>query len=123
MHTAVPKKDQLADLKRILNGIRYSAKKEKDYFVENLSMLIASGMPMLSAIAAIREEVQSPNMQRALDVLRDEIESGAPLWKALGNTGLFRDHVVSLIRVGEESGKLSQNLKLIAVQEQKERDL
>src|SRR3989344_7205008 len=110
-------------LNTFFRRIRADRSKERDYFVENLSMLVASGMPLLSAVSTLREEILSPSLQKSLSELEDDIEAGSPLWKALERTRLFRPHTISLVRIGEESGKLSANLKLIAVQEEKDKAL
>lgn len=95
--------------------------KERNYFIENLSMLVASGMPVTGALSSIAQEVHTKRMKAALLAVQKDIESGSPIWKALKGSGLFKEHTVSLIRLGEESGKLVENLKVVAVEEQKER--
>ncbi|QQS15533.1 MAG: type II secretion system F family protein [Candidatus Moraniibacteriota bacterium] len=95
--------------------------KELDYLVENLSMLVSAGMPVSSALDAIAEETQSHRMKRAILSMRTDIESGLTLWAALERSGLFREHVVSLVRIGEESGRLVENLKVVSVEEEKDR--
>ena len=97
--------------------------KEREYFVDTLSLLVGSGMPMIAAIDALGKEIRSPGMKKILANLQEEIISGLPLWEALDHTRLFRHHTISLIRIGEESGRLSDNLKLIAKQETKDRAL
>lgn len=101
--------------------IHFGIGKERDYLVENLSMLVAGGMTILSAIDAVTLDMRSRGMKKILATLRDDIESGSPLWKAFEHSGIFRDHTISLVRLGEETGKLSDNLKLVAVQEEKDR--
>lgn len=95
--------------------------KERDYVVENLSMLVAAGMPIVSALDATEREVDSRRMKKILALIRDDIASGVPVWKALLETRLFADYTVSLIRLGEESGKLAENLKVVAVEQEKSR--
>ncbi len=111
-------------LTKIINwsrAIRVGMGKERDYLVENLSMLVAGGMTVLSAIDAITVDMRSRSMKKILIMLRDDIEGGSPLWKAFEKSRIFRDHTISLIRLGEETGKLSENLKLVASQEEKDR--
>ncbi len=103
------------------SGIHIGMGKERDYLVENLSMLVAGGISVLSAIDAVAVDMRSGSMKRILATLRDDIEGGSSLWKAFEHSGIFRDHTISLIRLGEETGKLSDNLKLVAVQEEKDR--
>ena len=99
----------------------FGVKKERNYFIENLSMLTQSGMVISDAIDGLREEVRSKKMKRILGEVHQDIENGSPLWKALRKSGLMSSHTLSLIRVGEESGKLSQNLKVVSEQEDRNR--
>ncbi len=99
----------------------FGLNKERDYFVENLSMLLAGGMPILAVLDAIAKEVRSRRMKAIIASLKSDIESGSPLWKALALSRLFPEHAVSLIRLGEESGKLTENLNVIAIEQEKDR--
>lgn len=103
------------------SNIHIGIGKERDYLVENLSMLVAGGMTILSAIDAVTADMRSRGMKKILATLRDDIEGGSPLWKAFEHSRIFRDHTISLVRLGEETGKLSDNLKLVAAQEEKDR--
>lgn len=94
--------------------------KERDYFVENFSTLVAAGMPILSVLDAIVKDLRSRRMKRILALMRDDIESGSPIWMALQKTNLFANHAISLIRLGEESGNLTQNLKVVAIEQEKD---
>ena len=97
--------------------------KERDYFVENLSMLISGGMPIIAALDSIAAEMRSRRMKNIIANIKLDIESGSPLWRTLGSSKLFPEHAVSLIRLGEESGKLTQNLKMVATEQEKDRAL
>lgn len=114
-------KNLSAKVKNWINSFHIGISKERDYLVENLSMLIAGGMTVLLAIDAVSADMKSRNMKNILATLRDDIEGGFPLWKAFEHSGIFRDHTISLVRLGEETGKLSENLKLVAEQEEKDR--
>ena len=95
--------------------------KERDYFVENLSMLISGGMPIIGALDSITTELRSRRMKNVIAAIKSDIESGSPLWRTLAKSNLFPEHAVSLIRLGEESGKLIENLKVVAIEQEKER--
>lgn len=95
---------------------------EKEYFLENLSLLLSSGMGIGAVLDSIQTELKSSKMRRALKEMLTEIESGASLWKTLDKVGLFPAQAIALFRIGEESGRLSENLQVIAAQQQKERD-
>ncbi|MBI4713623.1 type II secretion system F family protein [Candidatus Uhrbacteria bacterium] len=96
--------------------------KERDFFIENLSLLVSSGLPILSALSAIRSEVRSKKMRDIISQIFSEVEDGAPLSRALDHSHIFPEHVVSLAKIGEESGKLIDNLKVIRAQQEKERN-
>ena len=102
--------------------LKFFVDEEKEYFIENLHMLLASGMTILLALEAIQSEMRSKYFRRIIGQAQDDIESGAAVWKALHNTRLFSDHIISLIRLGEESGRLAENLQVISKQERKESD-
>lgn len=95
--------------------------KDRIYFIENLSMLISGGMTIVSALDAISEEVKSRRMKNIIIAIKTDIESGFPLWRSLINANLYPEHAVSLIRLGEESGKLAENLKVVASEQEKDR--
>lgn len=110
---------------KTLNDIKvpnFGWKKDRDMFVENMSTLVISGMGIMDAIDAIKADVKSTRMLALMSKMRDDVESGVPLWKAMANAKLFPEHTVSLIRVGEESGKLSENLRVVSLQQEKDRE-
>lgn len=116
--TPVPQR-KLPDEKRIST---FGLSKERDQFIENLSMLVLSGMSILSALTSIVKETKTPNMKKILERMQLEIESGSPIWKAFDKTNLFKGYTISLIRLGEESGNFAENLKVVSLEEEKERE-
>src|SRR3989338_7042351 len=116
-----PKHKQGARARQNRPLFTFGLNKERDYFVENLSMLLAGGMPILGVLDAIEKETRSRRMKTIIASLKANIESGSSLWKALAESRLFPEHAVSLIRLGEESGKLTDNLKVVAIEQEKDR--
>ncbi len=92
-----------------------------DYFVENLAVLVASGIGIVASLASIRAEIRSYRMNKAITALIEDVDSGVSFASALESLEIFPAHAISLIRVGEASGKLSQNLKVVAQQQEKDR--
>jgi len=95
--------------------------KERDYCIENLATLLSSGMDIGLALDAIKSGVRSKRLTQMLDEVKEAVDSGSPLWKALEQTDLFPAHITSLIRLGEETGRLSDNLTVIVNQQRKDR--
>lgn len=98
------------------------ANEEKDYFLENLGIMIASGIDLSSAITSIKQETKSKKMFKILGTIEAEIDSGSPFWMALEKSKLLPSHVIALIKLGELSGNLTENLKLVVTEQQKERE-
>jgi type IV pilus assembly protein PilC len=99
---------------------RISIGSEKDYFVENLAMLISSGMNISSALSVLKKEMKTKAMKSVITGFQEDIESGSALWESMKNSGVFSDYVISLVRVGEKIGGLPENLVLISENQQKE---
>ncbi|MBI4239902.1 type II secretion system F family protein [Candidatus Uhrbacteria bacterium] len=99
----------------------FGTSKEREYFVENLVMLCEAGMDILSALESISSDIRSKRMKEILHALKKSISEGEPIHRALEETNLFKPHIISLIRLGEKSGKLFENLTIVATQQKKER--
>lgn len=108
-------------LKYKYGKIGFGGKKDLNYFIENLAMLVSSGMTISSAIGSISKEVKSKSMKNILSGIQEDLSSGTPLWKTFKKSGLFASHTISLVRIGEESSSLTDNLKLVSIKEEKDR--
>lgn len=93
----------------------------RNYFLENLSMLVGSGMGISEALVGTRAGISSPTMLRIVDKIIVDTDAGMPLWVALEEARLFPSHAISLIKIGEETGRLNENLKVIGLEQEKDR--
>lgn len=98
----------------------FISRKEKEYLLENLSMLVAAGMDLVASLDSIAEELKTRTMKKIVLQMRADIEAGSPIWRAADHTMMFPQHTIQLMRVGEESGSLATNLKTLADQEIKD---
>jgi type II secretory pathway component PulF len=110
---------KIADQKKLST---FGLTKERDQFIENLSMLVLSGMSIIGAISSIIKQTKSPGMKAILERMLLEIEAGSTVWKAFDKTGFFKGYTISLIRLGEESGNFAENLKVVSLEEEKDRE-
>lgn len=94
---------------------------DRDYFLENFTMLITSGMDVFSALSILGDGTYSSRMKKTITAIKEDIDAGLPLWKALEKTHFLSGHALSLIQLGEKTGRLSENLKIIATQQKKEK--
>lgn len=95
--------------------------KEKEYLIEQVSTLLSSGIDISTAIKSIQKEIKSKKLKKSISSIEREIEDGSSFWMSLKKSGLYPKHIISLIKIGEESGNLPKNLKLVVEQGQKER--
>lgn len=96
--------------------------KEKQLIIENLGVLVSSGVNIPAGLEAIKSEVRSKALQRVLDQIITAITTGSFVWQAFQESRLFSDDVVALVRIGEESGRLTENLAVVAEQQKKNRE-
>lgn len=96
---------------------------EKDYLLENLSMLIDSGLDMVTSLESIKRDLKSRKMRQVVDQISASISSGSTLWLALQKSKLFPAYIISFIRIGEETGRLPENLKIVIKQQEKQNNL
>ncbi len=94
---------------------------EKDYFVENLSLLVQSGMGITAALESINKGVKNKRLKKVLNEMVSMVNSGFPLWRAFSRTRFLPERIISLVKAGEESGKLPEHLNLVTIQQHKEK--
>lgn len=83
-------------------------------FSRTFGALFKSGLEILKCIDTAKETISNVYMRSALDRARRQISDGASISAALNNTGEFPSLVVRMVRIGEESGNLTQVLEQVA---------
>jgi type II secretory pathway component PulF len=94
---------------------------ERDYFIENLSLLISSGMGISAALSSLSLAVKTWKMKKITKVIESMVNAGMPLWRSFEETKILPERVISLIRSGEEAGRLADHLNLVTLQGHKEK--
>ncbi len=94
---------------------------EKDFFIENLALLISSGMGIYSALESMESSLKTWKMKKIVAYVKESVSAGLPLWESFSQTKLFPARVISIIKSGEESGKLPEHLNLVTLQLHKEK--
>lgn len=95
------------------------AYKEREYFTENLALLIKSGVPIGQALESIASSARKRATKKALETMQTDIEAGYSLSDSLERSGIIGSQTLALVRLGEQSGHLIENLELAAQQEEK----
>ena len=50
--------------------------KEKEYFIENLAILLSSGMDIISVLKALGEETKSRRMRKVIEAIGEDVAAG-----------------------------------------------
>ena len=79
-----------------------------------LATLLGAGIPLVEALGALTEQVESARLKGVLGQVRDKVNEGANFADALGSTQAFGDLYVSMVRAGETSGALEVVLLRLA---------
>ncbi|GAB4118920.1 MAG: type II secretion system inner membrane protein GspF [Sideroxydans sp.] len=85
-----------------------------------LSILVGSGVGLLTALNAACGVMSNLPMQRALEEAASKVREGVTLSRALAASGLFPPVLVHLIANGEQSGRLDIMLDRVARQQTQE---
>ncbi len=85
-----------------------------------LSILIGSGVPLLSAIKSSTEVVSNRVMRIALQMSAEEVQQGASLSRALARRKLFPALLTQMVASGESSGTLDRMLEKSATSLERE---
>lgn len=101
--------------------ILWLSRAEQQTLITNISLLFNAGVRITDALDGIYAEIRSSALKKQILLMRDSIEGGMPLWKALKASGVVPDSTISLVRIGEESGSLNQNLAIASAQEERSR--
>ncbi len=78
-------------------------------FSKQLYTLFKAGVPILRALAGLQETTQNPTLKDVLLDLRRSLESGVELSASMAHhPDVFDNFYVSMVRVGEASGRLEE---------------
>ncbi|HLW36104.1 MAG TPA: type II secretion system F family protein, partial [Chthoniobacterales bacterium] len=83
-------------------------------FSRTLGTLVTSGVPILQALNITRETAGNTVIARAISQVHESVKEGESIVQPLEASGAFPPMVVSMIDVGEETGKLPEMLLKIA---------
>ncbi|MCK9578127.1 type II secretion system F family protein [bacterium] len=107
----------------ILGFSFFALNDDKKYFLENLAMLIGASVPINKSLLVIEKGAKSLTMKKAIKKMIERLESGHNLSEIIDESKLFGAYAVSLIRIGEKTGRLNDNLKIIIDQRRKDESL
>ncbi len=97
---------------------------EKINFARHLSMILHAGMPVVEGLTMLRKQKFSKTLTRVFDTLIDDVNQGRLLADSLARfPSLFGDFFTNIVRIGETSGTLADNLVYLSEEIKKGREL
>lgn len=104
----------IGELVKQINSARFAA---------TLSLLSASGVPLLQALNISGQVMTNKVLQEACDQVASAVREGMSLSRALENTGHFPPLLVQLVASGETNGTLPQQLENAAKDQERELEM
>jgi len=83
-------------------------------FAKTLATLLASGVPLLTAMDIVKNIVSNTLLASVIDKARDAIREGESIAAPLKRSGQFPPLVYHMIAIGERSGQLEEMLQNVA---------
>ena len=83
-------------------------------FARTLGTLMGSGVAVLNALIIVKETSGNEVVSSAVVKVYDAVKEGEPMAPPLSATKIFPEMVISMIEVGEETGKLPEMLEKVA---------
>jgi len=84
-------------------------------FTRTLSMLASSGVPIIESVKILSGVMNNAVYEKALKNVASELERGVPMSEPLAKNRYFPGIVTQMVLVGEQTGKLDEVLRSLAV--------
>lgn len=98
------------------NPFRYITAEEQINFAKNLSVLLEGGVTINEALNSLADQSKPGTMKNIIYQIEKKLEKGMSLSSALSDEdGVFSKIFISMVKAGELSGSLAQNLEFLAV--------
>jgi len=79
-----------------------------------LAMLLSAGLPLTEVMDLLLRATQNVALREALEQVREDVLGGAAMSEALARQALFPSMLAQMVRVGEQTGALAENLQTLA---------
>jgi type IV pilus assembly protein PilC len=104
-----------------LGGISFL---DRILFAKNLALMIKAGLSLGESLAIIKEQTKSRKFKQILDAVIKSINSGHSLADSLArHPRAFDALYINMIKIGEESGTLEENLESLSLRLEKSHQL
>src|SRR3989344_8064800 len=88
---------------------------DKIMFTRHLSIMVKAGRPILDALTMLQKQTESRSLAKILKEVVKDLSNGQFLATSLGKyQAIFGNLFINIIKVGEASGILAENLKYLS---------
>ena len=103
-----------SDVSRLLGGGKVT-RQDLINFCFHLEQLATAGVPIMEGLTDLRDSLENPRFREVVSGLIESIQGGQNLSQALADyPNVFSKVFVSLVRSGEQTGKLAEVLKSLS---------
>lgn len=93
---------------------------EKVVLTRNMGAMLDAGLTTSRALGVMERQTKNRRLKEVLGSLIGDVKGGATFSSALAKfSDIFPQLLISMVKAGEESGKLSESLKVVSEQMQK----
>src|SRR3990167_10702151 len=98
--------------------------KEKMLFSRHMEVMVKSGMQILQSLEILKKQTKSAAFKKILEQIIGDVKNGHFLSSGLERyRNVFGDFFINLVRVGETSGTLAENLQYLTEELKKKDEL
>jgi len=99
------------------------ARTQISHACRTLGSLLHGGLPISQALTSTIDTIASQSFKKIMENIKEQIENGAKLHQAAAEHAAFPAEAIQMLKVGENTGRLSEMLFSIADYYEKEREL
>lgn len=92
-------------------------------FCSQIAIILKSGISSIEGISIMLEDSQSADEKELLSAINDTLMQTGDLTQALEDTHAYPDYMISMVRIGEQTGRLDDVMDSLAVYYEKEASL
>lgn len=90
---------------------------DKILFAKNISSMISSGLSMSRALSVIKRQSRNPKFKGVIEAVEKDISSGKGFADSLAeHPDIFSKIFIAMARAGEESGQMTESLRVVGEQ-------